>query len=87
MSNKYHFTKKQLRFLDLFKMAADFDCLPLLDYYCMDLFDHDRISRLTEDQLVDLAECAQKDIFGEALEKGYRPASFQFEGDRNGLLC
>ncbi|WP_417670732.1 hypothetical protein [Roseibium sp.] len=87
MSTTYDFTKKQLSFLDLFKIAAEYDCLPLLDYHCMDLFDHDRVSQLNEDELALLADAARRDIFGEALAQGYTPEREALLEQAHGLLC
>mgnify|MGYP003711320921 CR=1 FL=1 len=37
------YTKEQLEFLEIFEIAARYDCLFLLDFHCFDLFDVDAI--------------------------------------------
>ncbi|MBO6507574.1 MAG: hypothetical protein JJ866_25085 [Roseibium sp.] len=82
------FTTEQLEFLDLWKIAADYDCLYLLDFYCYDMFDHNQTSDLTDEERADLARTARPDIFAEAIQKGYVPSSDMFGGaDGQIRLC
>lgn len=87
MSDPYYFTKSQLNFLDLFKIAADYNCLYLLDYHCMDLFDHDGVGTLSEEQQEQLAYAACPDIFSEAIQAGYRPLSEKLFGETHASVC
>lgn len=66
--------RKHLLFLDLMQLAARYDCMALIDFHCMLLFEHTRISQLTADQQAELAEAARADIFSQALAAGYRPS-------------
>lgn len=59
------------KFDDLFKLAADWDCLHILDFYCEDLFDHDRVGSLNRAEQAMLAEAAELFIFMECASKGY----------------
>ena len=82
------FTRVQLEFLELWHIAAMFDCLYVLNFHCMDLFQHDQTSLLTDEERADLARAAQREIFGEAISKGYRPADAdQLYGGHDGPLC
>lgn len=87
MSIDYDFTSRQLKFLDLFQIAARFDCLYVLDFYCMDAFDHDNVSQLNEIELAQLADRAQRDIFAHAIGSGYKPKSPSIKVVYNGYLC
>lgn len=87
MRTEYSFSRKQLNFLDLFKIAADYDCLYLLDYHCMDLFDHDGVGTLNEDEQEQLAYAACPDIFSEAIQAGYRPPSEKLFGGTHASVC
>lgn len=87
MSEDHTFSAKQLTFLQLFHIAARYDCLCIIDYYCMNEFDHDRVTSLTDDERVRLVELAEREIFAEAIEKGYRPNRVSSEVQYNGLLC
>lgn len=85
------FTKLQLEFLDLFQIAAKYDCLYVLDFHCDDLFDHCQISLLTDYERALVARAARREVFSEAVEKGYEPPDAKFlYGDGNGFngpLC
>ncbi|MBO6755960.1 MAG: hypothetical protein JJ902_06505 [Roseibium sp.] len=85
--SSYNFSRSQLKFLDLFKIAAEFDCLYLLDFYCFDLFDHDQIGKLNEREQAELADAARREIFEEALAKGYEPPHFGYAGGSHDRLC
>ncbi|MEP3045737.1 MAG: hypothetical protein ABJL55_12240 [Roseibium sp.] len=71
--SKGEFTREQLEFLELFKIAAKYDCVYLLDYHCFNLFEHDQTSILTDAERSMLAAHAQRDIFAEALQQGFEP--------------
>lgn len=80
-------TAQQQRFLELFHIAAKFDCLYLLDFHCMNEFNHDSVTALTDDERHHLTVMAEKEIFEHALQAGYRPAP-AFGGDgHNDYLC
>lgn len=85
------FTKLQLEFLDLFQIAARFDCLYVIDFHCDDLFNHTQISALTDEERAQVARAARREVFGEAMSKGYEPADAKLlYGERNGFdgpLC
>jgi len=88
MNNYTKFSYKHLKFMELFKIACDFDCLYLLDFYCVDLFDHDNLTQLSEHEADELAEAAQRDIFAHAIKKGFDPIAFsQVDENRNEFLC
>ncbi len=84
MSNKEEFTKEQMKFLELFHIAALFDCLYILDFHCMNEFNHDKVSDLTDQGRYHLAVLAEKEIFEHAIESGYQPPRpFKGDGDRD----
>lgn len=82
------YSNDQLKFLELFEIAARYDCLYLLDFHCFALFEHDQTSLLTDEQRAELAETAQADIFAEAEQKGFQ-VSAAILGVMNGqrFLC
>ena len=85
---KHDFTAEQLEFLDLWKIAAGYDCLYLLDFYCYDMFDHNQTSDLTDSQRADLARAARSDIVAEAVQKGFVPPSEMLGGAHGQIrLC
>lgn len=81
------FTDEQLEYLELWHIAAKYDCLYILDFHCANLFDHDRVLQLSDRQRADLAQSAQKDVFEHAIKRGYRPVPFNTQGKPNGYLC
>lgn len=87
MTEESEFTGEQLKFLELFHIAAQYDCLYILDFYCMDEFDHDRILNLTDEERALLADRAQREIFAHAIEHGFRPTSSFGEVRASGYLC
>lgn len=87
MNDDFTFSKKQLNFLELFKIAAVYDCLYLFDYHCMDLFAHDNVGTLSEEDQEQLAYAASADIFSEAVQAGYRPPSEILFGGTHASLC
>ena len=74
------YTKEQLEFLEIFEIAARYDCLFLLDFHCFDLFDHDQTSLLSDGERAQLAAAARYDIYAEAMQKGFLPKSSPFGG-------
>lgn len=76
------YTKEQLEFLEIFEIAARYDCLFLLDFHCFDLFDHDQTSLLSDGERAQLAAAARYDIYAEAMQKGFLPKSSPFGGVR-----
>lgn len=81
------FTKTQLKFLELFHICAKFDCLFILDFHCMNEFNHDKVTDLTDDERYHLAVIAEKEIFEHALENGYRPMHRPQGAGDNDFLC
>ncbi|MEO1110131.1 MAG: hypothetical protein AAFX90_19630 [Pseudomonadota bacterium] len=81
------FTKEQLDFLEIFHIAAKYDCLYVLDFYCSNEFDHDQVSALTDAQRAHLAELAQEEIFATAIKKGFRPDLYHEREADDGRLC
>ncbi|MEJ8474760.1 hypothetical protein [Roseibium algae] len=71
--NEVILTDEHEMFFGLFKIAATWDCLFILEFHCLDLFGHNQITRLTTAQQTDLSLAARRDIFIEAVEKGYDP--------------
>ncbi len=63
------FTNEQLEFLELFEIAARYDCLYLLDFHCFNMFNHDQTSLLTDTERAELAVEARGDIFAEAIQR------------------
>lgn len=74
------FTKEQLEFLEIFDIAARYDCLYLLDFHCFNMFDHDQTSLLSDKERAELAVTARYDIYSEAMQKGFLPKSSPFGG-------
>ncbi len=87
MIDSEEFTPKQLQFLQIWHIAAKFDCLYILEFYCMHLFDHDNTSLLSDDERAELAARAEEEIFEEAISRGYRPERVSYEVPSGGLLC
>lgn len=89
MSNEYsNFTQQQLGFLQLWHIAAQHDCLYIIDWHCFDLFEHDKVSALSDEDRDRLVLAAQPHIFHKAIENGYRPGdSHLFQGGEDGPLC
>lgn len=87
MSESEEFTKLQLRFLEVWHLAARWDCLYIIRFYCQDAYGHDNTSKLTDQQRADLADAAERDIFDEAIARGYTPTRTSFGVDPNGYLC
>lgn len=88
MSDEYEFTKLQLEFLELWHISAQYDCLYIIRFHCMDRFEHDQTCLLSDEERAELARLAQKEIFGVAIEKGYQPPEAdQLYGGPNGNLC
>lgn len=61
-------------FFGLIKIAAQWDCLYVVDFHCMKLYGHDRVTSLSPSQQMQLYEYARRDIFKDAMLKGYKPA-------------
>lgn len=61
-------------FFGLLKIAAQWDCLYVVEFHCMKLYGHDRVTSLSQTQQMQLYEYARRDIFKDALLKGYKPA-------------
>ncbi|WP_421983898.1 hypothetical protein [Roseibium sp.] len=82
------FTKEQLEFLELFEIAARYDCLYLLDFHCFNMFNHDQTSLLTDAERAELAVEARGDIFAEAIQRGFQrnPGPFG-QIDEQEYLC
>ncbi|WP_298984003.1 hypothetical protein [uncultured Roseibium sp.] len=87
MNNNADFTAEQLTFLQLFHIAAQYDCLYILDFYCMNEFDHDKVTDLSDSERRHLAELAEREIFEYAIENGYRPTLPFNEGGEHEFLC
>ncbi|MTI45353.1 hypothetical protein JM93_01260 [Roseibium hamelinense] len=88
--DKYHhleFSGRELEFLDLFKIAARYDCLYLLQFYCFDMYDHDRITALDIEEQAALARAARGDIYEEAVSKGYEPPAWTLFGGVHDRVC
>ncbi|WP_305983853.1 hypothetical protein [Roseibium sp. MMSF_3544] len=82
------FTKIQLEFLELFEIAARYDCLYLLDFHCFNMFNHDQTSLLTDAERAQLAAEARSDIFAEAIQRGFVPNPGPFGRiDEQEYLC
>ncbi|MTH94868.1 hypothetical protein [Roseibium sp. RKSG952] len=81
------FSNTELEFLELFKLAAQYDCLYLLDFYCYDMFDHDRVTALSADEQADLARAARRDIVEDAMSKGYQPPVWTAFGGVHDSVC
>ena len=81
------FSKTHEDFLQLMHIAADYDCMYLIDFYCMNLFDHSDVTHLTDDQLSSLSDAVQRDVFSHALQSGYQPGRFHQLGVSNGFIC
>lgn len=87
MSDKV-FSKQQLEFLDLFNLAARYDCLYLLDFHCFSMFEHDQTSLLDDAERAELAAAARRDILAEAMLNGFHPDPGPFRGiDEQKHLC
>ena len=86
MNDENFFTAQQLTFLQLLHIAAKYDCLYIIDFYCMDEFDHDQTSILSDDERAILTARAEREIFAHAIENGYRPRRFSSEVS-NDFLC
>ncbi|MBO6893428.1 MAG: hypothetical protein JJ866_15905 [Roseibium sp.] len=87
MSESTEFSRLQLRFLQVWHLAAMYDCIYILEFYCMDQFDHDRLTLLTDEERARVAEAAEADIYDEAIAQGYQPARTSHGVDPNGYLC
>lgn len=82
------FTKEQLAFLELFEIAARYDCLYLLDFHCFNMFNHEQTSLLSDAERAELAVAARTDIFAEAIQRGFQPNPEPFgQIDEQTYLC
>lgn len=81
------FTKKQMRWLEIWHISAQYDCMFILDYYCMNEFGHGKVASLSDDQRAYLADKAEREIFDEAIGKGYRPSGPAWGGALNDYPC
>lgn len=55
-------SNEQMTFLELFKKAADLDCLYLIDFHCHNLYGHDQTTRLSDIELAHLSHTVSTDI-------------------------
>lgn len=74
------FTREQLKFLELWHIAALFDCMFILDFHCSNEFFHDKVTDLTDAERHHLAVLAEREIFEHAIANGFKPQR-AFKGD------
>ncbi|MEP3297384.1 MAG: hypothetical protein ABJO27_13085 [Pseudoruegeria sp.] len=65
------------QFLGLLLIAARYDCIEFIEWECIKLYGHDRLTKLDRTQQMQLHEEAREAIFTRALRCGYRPSASQ----------
>lgn len=72
-NSEIELTPSDETFFGLIKIAAQWDCLYVVEFHCIKLYGHDRVTSLSPSQQMQLYAYSRRDIFKDAMLKGYKP--------------